>query len=98
MTEPKKAIARLSVKDLIDAIEKAPELWPRAKAAILALIDVWIEAAPDALKPALQAIRDQIDAAATWPADLVDQLWTALKDAVLSADWGPATGDDSDLA
>jgi hypothetical protein len=98
VSSAKAQIRAVSVKDVLVALSVAPSAWPKAQAALLAFLDVLIAAVPSTLKPGLQALRDQLAAATTVPADLVEQVLAALKAAVLAADFGPATGDDSDLA
>jgi 5,10-methenyltetrahydromethanopterin hydrogenase len=94
----KLAIRSLSIKEIAEALKGAPEAWPKLKAALLKALDALIAAVPATLKPGLQALRDALAEAATVPADLIEQVLAALKGAVLAMDFGPATGDDSDLA
>jgi hypothetical protein len=94
----KAQVKAISVADVVAALELAPAAWPLAQAALLAFMDAVIAAVPAALKPGLRALRDQLAAATTVPTDIVDQVLKALKAAVLAMDFGPATGDDSDLA
>jgi len=91
-------VASLSIKDILEALRRAPELWPVLRDALLRLIDSVIAATPEPLKASLVVIRDQIAAATVMPLELIEKLLLALKDALLSANWGPATGADSDLA
>jgi len=93
------AVRSLSIKDVIEAIGKAPpEAWPKLKATLLAVLDAVIAFVPAAFKPGLEALRAALEQAATVPLDLLEQVLEAVKNAVLSANFGPATGDDSDLA
>lgn len=93
------AIRALSIKDVVDAIRRAPpEAWPKLKATLLAVLDAVILFVPATFKPSLEALRAALESAATVPLDLLEQVLSALKAAVLTMDFGPATGDDSDLA
>ena len=97
MSEARKAaLQKLSIKDLLDLIRQAPELWLELRDAFVAFLDGIIAIAPEPLKPGLIAFRDQLATATEAPLDLLDKLFSALKDAVLAWDFGPATGDDSD--
>jgi hypothetical protein len=98
VSSAKAQIRAVSVADVVGALELTPTAWPLAQDALLAFLDALISAVPAALKPGLQALRDQLAAATTVPTDIVDQVLKALKAAVLAMDFGPATGDDSDLA
>jgi hypothetical protein len=95
----RQAIRSLSIREVAEALKSAPpEAWPKLKAALLATLDALIAALPDTFRPGLQALRAALEVAATVPVDLLAQVLAAIKGAVLTMDFGPATGDDSDLA
>ena len=81
-------------KSLIDA---QPAL-EAARQALLDWLDGLIAKAPLQYQPGLKFVRDTVAAGSVIPAELVGAVLQALGDAVLKGNFGPATGDDSDLA
>lgn len=91
-------IKAISVIEIVHAFEKLPEAWPILKAGLLGIIDQFLAIAPAPIKEALQRLRDILDAATELPPGLIDDIFGAIKSAILATQFGPATHDDSDLA
>jgi len=69
----------------------------KARQALLDWLDALIASAPAQYQPGGQFVRDQIAANSQLPADLVGTALSALGDAFLAGDFGPATGSDADV-
>lgn len=97
-TPTRSEIKAVGVVEVVHALEKIPEAWPIVQGALLALLDKLIAIVPGTLKPGLQNFRDLLAAATEMPPGLVDDVLNAIKGALLSMQFGPATSDDADTA
>jgi hypothetical protein len=69
-----------------------------ARQKLLDWLDAKIASAPAEYQPGLQSVRDEIAGATDVLGDPVGEVLSALGQAFLSGDFGPATSNDADIA